>query len=86
MNSALNQQLADARQADLRRRADRNWLALAAIRPNRESMSTPASRIAALLLHLRRIRRTRLHVIGEDTDSVGTRSRMLRRSRKHRVA
>jgi hypothetical protein len=89
MNPALNREASEARTADLRRRAEHDSFALAAKRAvSRESASSPAPAIAAMLriLHPRRIRGTLPRVTAADIDSVGAGSRLLRRSRKHRVA
>jgi len=89
MHPALNREASEARMIDLRCRADRDAVALAAKRVvKRESTSIPASMIAAMLrlLQLRRIRRTLPRAIAADIDSVSTGSLLLRTSRKHRAA
>jgi phage terminase Nu1 subunit (DNA packaging protein) len=78
MNTALNREASEARVADMRRRAGRDAIVLAAIRAaNLESASLRASMIAAMLrlLQPRRIRRTLPRVIAADIDSLGTGSR-----------
>ena len=75
MNTALNREASEARVADMRRRAGRDAIALAAIRAaNRESASLRASMIAGMLrlLQPRRILRTLPRVIAADIDSPGT--------------
>jgi hypothetical protein len=75
MNPALNREASEARMIDLRRRADRDALALAAKRAGgRNSTNISASMLAALLrlIRPRRIRRTLPRAIAADVDSVST--------------
>jgi hypothetical protein len=71
MYSALNREASEARMIDLRRRAERDALARAAMRAvNQKSGSIPASIAAMLrLLQPRRIRRTLPRAIAADIDS-----------------
>jgi hypothetical protein len=81
MNPALNREASEARMNDLRRRADRDALALAAKRAvKRESTRTSAGMIATILrlLQPRRIRHTLPRAVAADIDSAGTRSSLLR--------
>ena len=69
MNPALNREASEARIADLRRRAGRDAIILAAMKASsRESASPPASMIRAVRrsLHSRRIRRRLPRVLAAD--------------------
>jgi hypothetical protein len=68
MNPALNREASEARMVDLRRRAERDALALAAKRAvKRESTSISASMIAAILRLLQPRRAVRLPAGADET-------------------